>query len=61
MDKPIEYDNKRTLIINRDLTLINEFDLTEEAYKLYFQTLDKLAKYNQEHLTTKALASYIIQ
>jgi hypothetical protein len=60
-DSPIEYDSKCTLILNRDLSLINEFEVNEKTYKLYLEYLEKLKNYTKKNLTTMALGEYILK
>ena len=60
MSEKIEYNDSRTLIINKDLTKINDLDLSESFYILYFKYLQKLKIYTKENLTTYSLAKYIL-
>jgi hypothetical protein len=61
MDKPVYYNLERTLITNRDLTLLNNVDLSENFYYIYLEYLEKLLQYTKQNLTTKALAQYILR
>jgi hypothetical protein len=61
MDKPADYNLERTLIANRDLTLLNNVDLSENFYYIYLEYLEKLLQYTKQNLTTKALAQYILR
>lgn len=61
MNEPIEYNQQRSLIINRDLNLINTLELTDSFFILYMEYLQKLKDYTAKHLTTSTLAKYILQ
>lgn len=56
-----EYDERKTLILNQDLTRINDFELNDASYELYTEYLLKLKKYTINNLTTKKLGEYILQ
>lgn len=61
MNKPIEYDDRRTIVVNRDLTLINDYVFDDNMQDLYLKYLDKLMIYNTNNLTTENLAKHIIK
>jgi hypothetical protein len=61
LQKEIQYDDRRCIIINRDLSKINNLELNENFYKTYFSYLKKLQGYAYNNLTTTTLARYIIQ
>lgn len=61
MNAPVEYNTQRSLVLNKDLNLINTLDITEDFLNLYTQYLVKLKEHTVKHLTTKALAEYILQ
>jgi hypothetical protein len=60
MNEPMEYNQQRTLITNRDLNLINTLELTDDFFILYMEYLQKLKEYTIKHLTTTNLAKYIL-
>lgn len=60
MDSEIQYNPERSLVTNRDLTLINEIDMNEDFFTLYFDYLNRLRDYNVKNITTKKLAEYVI-
>lgn len=60
-DSEIEYDDRKALILNRDLTKINEFEVTDESYELYAEYLIKLKEYAKNNLTTEQLGKYILE
>lgn len=54
------YDDRNTMITNRDLSLINEFPLTEGTYGLYADYVNTLMVYCKNNLTTVKLAEYVL-
>lgn len=60
-DSPIQYDDRCTIILNRDLSKINEFEVDENAYDLYTHYLIKLKEYAFKNLTTESLGDYILK
>ena len=57
----VQYDDRRSIVINRDLNKINDLELSESFYETYFLYLEKIQAYAQDNLTTVALAKYVIQ
>jgi hypothetical protein len=60
-DAPIEYDDRCTLILNRDLSSINNFEINDESYDLYLEYLQKLKEYTMKNLTSIEIGKYILQ
>jgi hypothetical protein len=60
MDRDVVYDDKRCLVINKDLTKINDIEITKEFLDLYMNFLNILKEYNIKNITTKALAKYVL-
>lgn len=60
MDKQSIYDYRRCLIINKDLTKINDLEITKDFLDLYMKFLNILKEYNSNNITTKALAKYVL-
>lgn len=58
---PIEYDDRCTLVLNRDLSKINEFEVDENVYEIYTEYLIKLKEYAIRNLTTQTLGEYILK
>jgi hypothetical protein len=61
LKNPVTYDDKRCIITNKDLSLINKLDINDSFFRTYFEYLTKLTEYARQQLTTKALAQYLIQ
>ena len=59
-EKP-EYDDRNTLITNKDLDASISIDLSKENGKLYSDTLQKLRNYTLENLTCKAEAKRVLE
>lgn len=57
----MQYDDRRCIVVNRDLNKINDLELSDSFYETYFLYLEKLQAYAQENLTTTTLAKYVIQ
>jgi len=60
MGGEIKYDDRNTMIVNRDLTLINNFILTEDNYGHYADYVNTLMVYCKNNLTTIKLAEYVL-
>lgn len=60
-DSPIQYDDRCTLVLNRDLSKINEFEVDENVYEIYSHYLIKLKEYAINNLTTESLGEYILK
>lgn len=60
MGGEFQYDDRNTMIMNRDLNLINELPIDDDFYKLYAHYIDKLVSYTKSELTTTKLAQYIL-
>lgn len=60
-DSPVQYDNRNTLILNRDLSKINDFEINDESYEIYIDYLIKLKEYAKNNLTTEILGRYILE
>jgi hypothetical protein len=57
----VQYDDRRCVVVNRNLSKINDIQLNDNFYEIYFLYLKQLQTYAQNNLTTTALAKYIIQ
>lgn len=60
MDKEVVYDDRRCLVVNKDLTKINDIEITKDFLDLYMKFLSILKEYNAKNITTKALAKYVL-
>jgi hypothetical protein len=60
MDKEFTYNIGGNIILNRDLTIINNIDINDNFVKLYYEYLQKISDYAKNNLTTKKLAQYIL-
>jgi len=60
MGGEFEYDDRNSIILNRDLNLINEISLDDDFYKLYSYYIDKLISHTKSELTTRKLAEYVL-
>jgi hypothetical protein len=60
MDKEFVYNDGGNIILNRDLTIINNIDINDNFIKLYYEYLQKISDYAKKNLTTKKLAQYIL-
>lgn len=60
MGGDFEYDDRNTIITNRDISLINEIELDEKFYELYEEYLKLLMNYTKKFLTTNYLAEYVL-
>jgi hypothetical protein len=58
-DSPVEYDDRCAMILNRDLTLINKFEINDDSYELYLEYLHKLKSFTKNNLTTLELGKYV--
>jgi hypothetical protein len=47
------------MILNRDLTLINKFEINDDSYELYLEYLHKLKSFTKNNLTTLELGKYV--
>lgn len=61
MNEPVEYNLERTLVINKDLNLINTLEFSDTFFNLYTEYLERIKAYTLKYLTTTSLADYIIQ
>jgi hypothetical protein len=61
LNRPIEYSTSGSIIINRDLTLINKIDINDHFIALYYEYLEKIFNYSKDNLTTKKLAKQILK
>lgn len=61
LQEEVQYDDRRCIVTNRDLSKINDLELSEDFYETYFVYLEKLQAYAHDNLTTTALARYVIQ
>jgi len=57
----VQYDDRRCVVVNRDLSKINDIQLNDNFYEIYFLYLKQLQSYAKNNLTTKILAKYVIQ
>ena len=48
------------MITNRDLNLINNFEIDDNFYILYSEYMEKIISYTKTKLTTRSLAEYVL-
>lgn len=60
MDKHFEYNSGGNIILNRDLTIVNNIDISDKFITLYYEYLEKIFNHAQYNLTTKKLAQYVL-
>jgi hypothetical protein len=60
MGGEFEYDERNTMITNRDLNLINNLEIDDNFYRLYSEYMEKLISYTKTKLTTRSLAEYVL-
>jgi hypothetical protein len=60
MDRPPIYDDRNTLIINKNLNLINDINVNKDFNKIYIEYIEKIYEYAINNLTTIKISEYIL-